>query len=385
MAQYASTNRTALSYLEEVTFGVDVGTAKQELRYTGESVNFNISNVTSDEIRSDRQTSDLIQVSAESAGDFNYEFSYSTYDELMEGALASSWGGIVTGVTDASSTAGADQTCSIVAAADEFDDVLPNQKVVVNDGTTSGTYKVISVDAGTDTIVVADPLDTILTVAGTVAVSGGVLRNGIELHSYTIEKELRDASPVASFKFLGMRVGGMTLDFSIGAILTGTFSFMGLDSETNTGDVTPAPTGATTTGVMNSVGDLGDILIDGVASTACFNSLTMNLSNALRGQDCIGTLGHSGIALGRVDLTGNISLYFETNAEYQKFLDATSFSLSFTVTDNASNKYIFTLPEIKYETMTIVSGGLDADVMAEATWRALLDPTELFMIEIVRA
>ena len=384
MAQYASTNRTELSYIKEVSFGIDPGTAKQALRYTGESINFNISNITSDEIRSDRQTSDLIQVSAESAGDFNYELSYGTYDELMEGAFASSWGGIATLLTDVTSTANGDQTATLVATGDEFDSVLVGQKVRVNDGTTDSVYTVISVDAGTNTIIVSDPFDIILTVAGTVSVSGSVLRNGIELHSYTIEKELQDANPVASFKFLGMRVGGMNLDFSIGAILTGSFSFLGLTSETG-GTVTPVATVPTTTGVMNSVGDLGDILIDGTESTACFNSLTLALSNGLRGQDCIGTLGHSGIALGRIDLTGNISLYFKNNSEYTKFLNATSFSLSFTVTDNDNNKYIITLPEIKYETMTIVSGGLDADVMAEATWRALIDPTLLYTIEIVRA
>lgn len=384
MAQYASTNRTALSYIEEASFGVDPGTAKQELRYTGESVNFNISNITSDEIRSDRQTSDLVQVSAEAAGDFNFELSADSYDELMEGALASSWGGIAAAVTTASSTAGGDTTCSIVAPADEFDGVLVGQKVVVDDGTTSGTYIVASVDAGTDTIVVTDPLDTILTVAGAVTVSGGVLRNGVELHSYTLEKELQDANPVASFKFLGMRVGAMNLDFSIGSILTGSFGFMGLDSEVGAA-VTPVATDPTTTGVMNSVGDVGDILIDGTESTACFNSLTLALANGLRGQDCIGTLGHSGIALGRIDLTGNISIYFQDTTEYTKFINASSFSLSFTVTDNDNKKYIVTLPEVKYETMTIVSGGLDADVMVDATWRAIIDPTLEYTIEIVRA
>jgi hypothetical protein len=88
----AASNRVGLRYIEEVTFGTTPSTpAFNELRYTGEGLNYNISNVTSDEIRADRMTSDLVQVSGDASGDINVELSYDAYDELLEGVMASTW------------------------------------------------------------------------------------------------------------------------------------------------------------------------------------------------------------------------------------------------------------------------------------------------------
>ena len=81
----ATANRASLRFIEEVTFGQTPATpAFNELRYTGESLNYNIENVVSDEIRSDRMTSDLVQVSADASGDVNVEISYDAYDAFWQ-------------------------------------------------------------------------------------------------------------------------------------------------------------------------------------------------------------------------------------------------------------------------------------------------------------
>lgn len=311
MATYASTNRTALSYIAEATFGTDPGTAKQEIRYTGESLNFNIDNTVSDEIRSDRNTTDLIQVSAEAAGDINFELSYGSFDDLIEAAFASTW------QTDTPS-------------------------------------------AGLDTI---EP--------------------GITLKSFSIDKHFQDAETESHFNFTGMRVGTFSLDFSVGSIVTGAFSFMGLDATGTEAAPSPSATAPSTTSVMNAVTNVSNVLIDAGAA-GCLNTFSMVLNNGLRGQDCVGNLGHSGISLGRIDLTGNLNIYFASMSEFTKFKAGTAFELTFDLTDAAGNKYSFTFPELKYETLTIVSGGLDGDVMAEASWRGLYDATDLNMMSIVR-
>lgn len=85
-------NRTAIRYIEETTWGeTPASPTFQEARYTGESLNFNIENITSSEIRSDRQIDDLVQVGAEAGGDINFELSYKAYDDFIEGAMFSTW------------------------------------------------------------------------------------------------------------------------------------------------------------------------------------------------------------------------------------------------------------------------------------------------------
>lgn len=88
----ATSNLTRLRYISEATFGTTPGTGTSEdLRFTGESLNYTLSTETSQEIRSDRQIADLVQVGAEASGDVQFELSYGTFDSFMAAALGGSW------------------------------------------------------------------------------------------------------------------------------------------------------------------------------------------------------------------------------------------------------------------------------------------------------
>lgn len=96
----ATANRMALRYVEEVTPGTTPATpAFKELRYTGETLDFDRSSVTSKEVRSDRMTADLIAVKASSGGDVNIEFSAEAYDDFLQAALCGTWGAPALGIS----------------------------------------------------------------------------------------------------------------------------------------------------------------------------------------------------------------------------------------------------------------------------------------------
>lgn len=462
--QPGTSNRTALRFVKEVTFKETPNNpVLKSLRYTGESVAYNRRNITSNEIRDDRMTADLITVGADVSGDLNYELSFASFDELIEGALCAEWGVPVGNVSS--------------------------------------------------------------------------IKNGVNLLSFTIQKHFQDLAQPIFQNFLGCRIGGITLDFQTGQILTGTFSVMGCLAETGTTQIpgatitapglgnepmnavsnlsqiekagdqvvlvnvtnggsgyTSAPlvaftggsgTGATAVAVID--GEVDSITItaagsgyttatatitggggsgalatvtlnsgaidtititdpgsgytsaptvtingDGTGATATasidaevigvtvtnggngyesaptvsftggagtgaaataalagpmaakIRSMSMELTNNLRGQEAVGVLGYIGIALGRLEITGNIELYFENGDEYQSFLDNDEFKFSFVVQDSAGNSYKFIFPRVKYEEGTILSGGLDQDLMVNGRWRAIYDATSDCMIEIVR-
>lgn len=71
--------------------GGTAGPALSQIRYTGESLNFNIENTKTAEIRPDRTETDLIQTGAAASGDINFELSYGTFTEFLAAALCSSW------------------------------------------------------------------------------------------------------------------------------------------------------------------------------------------------------------------------------------------------------------------------------------------------------
>ncbi|MCQ8781720.1 phage tail tube protein [Mangrovibrevibacter kandeliae] len=83
-----NSSKTRLAYVPEVTWGTTPATpAFKNLRFTGEGLNADKETVTSNEIRPDRNVSDVIQVGRSAAGNINAEFSYGTFDALFESAL----------------------------------------------------------------------------------------------------------------------------------------------------------------------------------------------------------------------------------------------------------------------------------------------------------
>lgn len=312
MSNFGTANRTALRLVKETVFGTTPATpALKEIRYTGESLNFNQTKVTSNEIRADRNVSDLITVGADASGDIQVELSIGAFDDLIEGAFASSFSAPVANISS--------------------------------------------------------------------------IKNGVVLNSYTIQKHFQDLAAPVFQNFVGCRVGGMNLEFSNGSILTGSFSVMGLNASASTSQIASATiVAAPTQSVMNAVTDLVEIKEDGVTSTMVIKSMSMAINNNLRGQDAIGSLGHVGIALGRCEVTGNLSAYFQDLTQYNKFLNNTSFALSFKCIDDTGDYYLFTLPNCKFETATIVSGGTDQDIMIEGTYRAIYDETALATVNCER-
>lgn len=87
----SDTNRTGLAFVKETTWGTTPASALQTLRYTGESLDYTVETTKSNEIRSDRNISDLTVVGFTASGGFNFELSYGTFDELLAGALMSTW------------------------------------------------------------------------------------------------------------------------------------------------------------------------------------------------------------------------------------------------------------------------------------------------------
>jgi len=148
---------------------------------------------------------------------------------------------------------------------------------------------------------------------------------------------------------------------------------MGKASEIGTTQIAGATSvSAPTTDVMNSVSNLQNIQFDDATSTASLISMTLETAGNLRTQQAIGSLPAVGVGTGRQEITGSISLYFEDIVEYNKFLNNTSFKISFRVQDGDGNAYVFTLPKVKYEGMVMNAGGLDGDIELSGTYRALL-------------
>lgn len=390
---FASANRTAIKRIKEVTFGTTPATpALIETRFTGESMDSTISTEKSAEIRDDRMLSDLSIVDSSPGGGLNIEFSYGSYDDLIEALMLSAWS------TPLAIDGVAGDISTVVAATDnltsttggKFTNVIVGQWIKLA-GFTSAVNGFFQVTGKTDnqTLTVSPQPGAAETPAGTAAqVRGTYIKNGTTEQSFSFIKLLQDATVATTRQiFRGMRVGSMNLEMNTAALMTGSLAMMAKSAEwTEAAFAGETLVAAPTTSVLNCVSNVQNVLVDGAAlgTTGSLSTLSLEVNNNHREQKGIGVLGNVGLAAGRLAVNISASQYFESKALADKFEAAIAFSFAFRLQDTAGNAYIFTMPRCKYETFVVNATGLDTDVMADTTFTATRDPVTNCMLQIDR-
>lgn len=85
-------SQTRLAYIAEATYGTTPATPTLlEQRFVSEGLNANIANVVSNEVRSDRNTTDLVQVGSSAGGNIDIELSYGSFEDWLESLMYSAW------------------------------------------------------------------------------------------------------------------------------------------------------------------------------------------------------------------------------------------------------------------------------------------------------
>lgn len=380
----ASSNRAQLAFITEVTPGTTPGGNGTSLRYTGESLDFAVQTTQSNEIRADRQVSDLIQTGASGSGGFNFELSYKEYDTLLQAALQSvynSFGtnGVFTPGVYSVGTAGAAFTASTITAqtGTPFTNIPVGAWIKVYKAVGTVTYYalVTAVTGTVLTVSAATPLAVFNSAAGDTITSLAV-SNGTTQGSFSLEVGHTDINQYRLYK--GFSPNKVSLSMQSGQIVTGSFDFMGMagaiSGTTSMGTVVASQTNSP----MNAVTGVGTLLEGGAALTGTYmKSLSIDITNNLRGQDAIGVLGYAGIATGSVAVTGSVQVYFNDATMMNKLINNTKTSLAFYIKDNAGNAYGFNLPSVKFSSGKVNAGGLNQDTMVDLQFTAYMDATLL--------
>jgi hypothetical protein len=394
-----------LRYRPEVTWGEDPAAvspqnALREFRFTNESLNFAANTAVSEEIRSDRQVADIIRTSVEAGGEVGTELSFGAFDDLWEGAFYNDWtaeadsntvspeaSGFLVGGSPAgtnislgSPSLGGETAFLNALTVGAFIEITESASSPGNDG-----FYRVTANSGAGSITVSPGLP--IVGVDTFRIRESHLRNGTTLKSFLLEKEFSDVTEF--FSFSGMRVGTASLNIAPGAILTGAFEFQGETATMQSasiidGLISPQTIPVASNDVFNAVDNIGNILIDGAEdSTLCFTEVSFSMDNALRTQPCIGQLENSGIGIGRLQVNGTLIAYFEDRAFFERYLNFTTTSLSFTAT-LGGNTYLFDFPSFKFTGGEVVAGGNDQDVLASMEFTAKRDPTLDFTIGLNR-
>ena len=380
---FGSGNRTALRSVRETDWGdIPATPALQEMRITSDSLNYNVNNVVSEEVRSDRMISDLVKVGEDGSGEIAVELSADTFDSWLECVMASTFSADL-GIsgTDISATA---LDSSINATTTDLSAAVVGQYIAVSGFTDPANNVYARVLTSSATKITLEGVTLVDEAAGaTIDINGSMMRNGIELKSEVVQKHIQDATTPHFLNFVGTRFNSLSLDFAVGEIITGTFDVMSKEVLSDTSQIAGATiTPSTSTDVMSGAANLSNVRIDGSASTAFFRTLSMSLNNNLRAQDAIANVQHVGLALGTLEVTGEVEMYFEDAAMLDRYINSTAFRMSFLATDSAGNGYLFSFPRIKLETGTLPNQGRDTDIILTVGYRGIRDPITNCAVQI---
>jgi len=187
-------------------------------------------------------------------------------------------------------------------------------------------------------------------------------------------------------QYFGMVVDEWAMSYKDQALVTNTFSFVGL-KETPAAVVSTGATytDATDNPVFSTVSNVSNIEIDGVASGECdIKEWDINLTNNVTGKTGVGVLGACSTNAHSFRGTGSITMYFKDQTFKNKLKAGTPFSFGWTVTDANGNGYTFLLPKCKLNTDEIPISGTDDDIMDNAAFSILGDSVTDSAIKITR-
>jgi hypothetical protein len=356
------------------------------LRHTGEALKQDTATTISEEIRDDRQISDILRTGLSASGGINFELSYGTYDDFLKAILNSSaWSSEVKYSAATISAVAFDNSIHDSASQFVTKGYQPNQWVKLSGFSTTGNNgwaKIVSVDP--DEMVLSHITLTDEAAGSTVTIQmGGQIVNGTEdFVSWNVERQYIDLTPDVFSVFLGMCLNTLSLDIPADGIITGSLTFMGSKEESKASSYGTGYSGATVTKVMTGVNHVDQVL-EGESEIGIL-SFSMSVTNNLRQRMQVGTLGVVDMGMGTIEISGSVSLYLTDATLFDKYLNQTPTSFAIAFTDTDGNSYLIELPALKLVDGTRPAGGLNTDVVGEFEWRAYLDSSEGITVRIAR-
>ncbi|WHI52717.1 phage tail tube protein [Microbulbifer sp. MLAF003] len=164
--------------------------------------------------------------------------------------------------------------------------------------------------------------------------------------SFTIERKFGDIADKPYHRYTGCEVNTLNLTVAPGARVSGSLGVVGKDMTPEAASLSGSTyEGETTTQVFDS---FKGVIREGLTGLAVVTEVTLTLENGLESRYVVGSDTTIQPGVGRSNITGQLSAYFENSVLLEKFLNEQSSSLEFSLVDAAGNSYVFTLPKIKY-------------------------------------
>ena len=254
-----------------------------------------------------------------------------------------------------------------------------------------GVFTIADLASDGSSITVVEDLPADVSAGAAVTIKASMLRNPsdeaeITPKSFAFQQSHFDVSQF--FTFLGQRVGALSLEVSTGSIVSGSVTLGGTKASRSATDAlgnSPyTPQVSAPTEVVNATTNVGSLVKNGVELATALQSISLEGQANLRNQNAVSAKFPRGIGLGRLNITGSFTAYFETGEMWDHFFNHDTVSLAWNFKDLDGNVYWFSLPAIKITSDPISPGGIDQDVLEELEFTTFRDGTTKSQMQVDR-
>lgn len=349
---------TAQYYVLETTPGVTpTNPAWSILRNTGGIPAVTRDALVSNELDGSRETSSIRTGNKQVTGEFAIEFGPRSQDELLAGAMTSSWvsGSTVTGV---SVTVDADAKTYTRAAGDFTADVEVGDLVQFPDLTGNNSKPFIAT-AVSALVVTGAAIQYVLTDESAVTtdlVVADKLETGNLCKSYSVLTWFKGkcGAPDSYLLTKGVEFTGFNIEQAVNAMVTGSFPFIGLSQEV----LSTYPTGSTfpSEAKRDPFSSVDVSAYNGTAPLELVDTFTITNDNGASAQFALGNASVAFVERGKAANTFSLAGKLYDMALLNLFLNETQIELT-SVLENQGGAMSFTLKRAELTAATPEIGG----------------------------
>lgn len=350
---------TAQFYVLETTPGVTpTSPSWSPLRNTGGIPAVTRDALVSNELDGSRETSSIRTGNKQVTGEYAIELSHASQDELLAGAMTSSWIAGVTGTgvsvaVDATSKTFTRSTGNYLTDGVEVGDLISFPGLPGNNG------KPFIVTSVNDTVVAGAGIQLPLTTAAAATTdyaTGDKLETGNLCKTYSILTWLKGkcGAPDSYIVTRGVEFTGFTIEQAVNAMVTGSFPFIGLNQEI----LASLPSGSTFTVNFDAepFASVDVAAYDGTAPLKLIDTFTITNDNGASAQFELGNAGVAFVERGRAANTFSLAGKLYDLTMLNKFLNETQVELT-SILSGVQGAMSFTLKRAELTAATPEIGG----------------------------
>lgn len=211
--------------------------------------------------------------------------------------------------------------------------------------------------------------------------TSNVLKQGTTRKSITLERGFTDLTTPQYMRFTGMVCSQFKLDVPVNDVVKATYTMMGAGQSLSTSPLDATPTVPAGKAPMTH---LAGTFLEGGLAVGNMTAITLTLSNGYNENFVLGSSTPADLTYGYAQVSGQLTAYFDSAAQYSKFINETGTTLSFAINDGQGNTHTWLLPNVKFNGQSIPVNN-DQSIVTTIPFVALYDGTEATAIKVTRS